>query len=78
VTRFALSLYLGWCCVATIVAIAAAFTPKRGVANLGWDPSSWGVLVLSVATGLALASSVLHRDWVLPLPIGWALLAINN
>lgn len=77
VTRFGVSLYLGWCCVATIVAIAVAFTPKKGIANLGWNPSGWGMVVLSVATVLSLLAVVLHRDWVLPLPIGWALIAIH-
>jgi len=73
-----ISLYLGWTCVACIANVAVAATPTGGPAPepLGWSPSTWSIIMQTVAATLAIVMLALHRDFVFAAPIAWALFAI--
>jgi hypothetical protein len=58
-----ISLYLGWTCVACIANVAVATTPTGGPAPelLGWGPSTWSIIMQTVAASLAIVMLALHR-----------------
>ncbi|WP_100334171.1 TspO/MBR family protein [Bacillus alkalisoli] len=70
------SIYLGWISVATIVNISYYLV------FIGWDgwgisAPTWTVIMLVVATILAIVFRVEHADWVYPLVFVWAFFAIG-
>lgn len=74
--RWPFSLYLGWITVATIVNTSVVLY------NFGWrgDPltaSAWGVLLIAVATSIALLVSTRMGDPVYGAVIAWALVGIT-
>jgi hypothetical protein len=69
------SLYLGWISVALIVNVAQYLTV------LGWDGSplaaeSWAAIMSVVAGCLGVAFVIAFREWVVPLVVAWAMIAI--
>jgi hypothetical protein len=58
-----ISLYLGWTCVACIANVAVAATPTGGPAPelLGWSPSTWSIVMQTVAATLAIVLLALSR-----------------
>lgn len=73
------SLYAGWVCVACIANVALSATPEGGgppPALAGLDASSWSIIMMCVATVVALAMLLRFRDAVFAAPISWALFAI--
>jgi translocator protein len=77
----AISLYMGWVSVATIANVSLALTPPGTVvASLGgWPTDNWAVTILVVAALLpaAVLAATRGRDWIYPLPVSWALVAIG-
>ena len=69
------SLYAGWLTVATIAATATALYAK-GWRGAPLSESVWAVLLIAVATGIGLFISWRFRDWIYPLVIAWASVAI--
>ncbi|MGI8316960.1 TspO/MBR family protein [Halobacillus mangrovi] len=70
------SVYLGWISVATIANISYYLT------YIGWDgfgisDSIWTLLLLIVATLLALTFMNTQKDWVYPLVFVWAFVGIG-
>ena len=70
------SIYLGWISVATIVNISYYLV------FIGWDgwgisAQTWTVIMLVVATILAIVFRVENADWVYPLVFVWAFVAIG-
>jgi len=72
------SLYLGWISVATIAQTTISFVA------VGWAPGATSSLsepillatMSIVALGLGLVVAVAHRDFIVPLVFGWALVAL--
>ena len=72
---FPFSLYLGWISVASVINVTI------GIRQLGWQPAegasvtlTLGLIVLVVALGLIM--SRVFRDFVFPLVVAWALVAV--
>ena len=70
------SVYLGWITVAAIVNVAATLV------SIGWDgfgiePELWAVLMILVATTIAILVAVTRRDVAYELVIIWALVGIG-
>jgi hypothetical protein len=69
------SLLMGWISVATIANISI------WCVSIGWHggalpETTVALITISATTILAIAMSIGYRDWVYPLVIGWALIAI--
>jgi translocator protein len=69
------SLFLGWICVATIANIAS------WLVSAGWNGGASGPLaptitMLCIALLTGIATSLLYRDFIIPIVIAWALTAI--
>lgn len=70
--RFPFSIYLGWVSIATIVNIVT-WVVGNGVEELfGLNEYQWTLVLLVIATALAVWLAVKHMDWVLPLVFVWA------
>ncbi|WP_062515583.1 tryptophan-rich sensory protein [Halobacillus sp. KGW1] len=70
------SIYLGWISVATIANISYYLT------DIGWDgfglsDTVWTIILLVVATVLAVFFLVSEEDWVYPLVFVWAFIGIG-
>lgn len=70
------SVYLGWITVAAIANVAATLV------SIGWDgfgiePELWAVLMILVATTIAILVAVTRRDVAYELVIIWALVGIG-
>jgi hypothetical protein len=71
-----ISVYLGWISVATIVNVAI------GLYSLKWNgggiaPSVWTVVMMAIASVIAVVISIQRRDTAYVLVIVWALVAIS-
>lgn len=77
----AISLYMGWVSVATIANVSLALTPSGSVVTSlgGWPADNWAVTLCVVAALLpaAVLGATRGRDWIYPLPVSWALVAIG-
>ncbi len=71
--RLPISIYLGWISVATIANIAAALT-QGGFTSNG---ESWGVIMIAVATILAISMLIRRSDVAFVLVVIWAALGIG-
>lgn len=69
------SLYLGWISVATIANVSAVLV-AAGWTGGGVSPVVWTMVMLGVATGLALRMSYRHGDVVYTAVLLWALAGI--
>ncbi len=70
------SLFLGWISVATIANISI------WCVYMGWrggplPETTVAIIVLGIATLLAVCISIIYRDWVYPVVIAWATVAIS-
>ena len=68
-------MYLGW------ISVAAVLNIIIGLRQLGWQPAEGVSVTLTlglivVVTVLALVISRVFRDWVFPLAVAWALVAV--
>ncbi len=73
--QFPMSVYFAWISVATIVNVATALYAINGD-RWGLPPALWTIVMLVIATGLAIAISVRHRDSAFVGVYLWALVAI--
>lgn len=69
------SIYLGWISVATIVNVSVVLE-KNNWDGFGLSQPTWAVIVLCLATLLAVAVSFPNRDSIYPLVFVWAFIAI--
>jgi hypothetical protein len=70
-----ISLYLGWISVATIVNAAIALYELRGN-SWGLPPTLWTVILMAIATGIAVTLIQQREDEVFALVVVWAMVAI--
>ncbi len=71
------SIYLGWVSVATVANIAAALYVSGSVTSFaGITADVWAVILMLIATGLALAMLFTRNDIAYALVIVWAVLGI--
>ncbi len=70
------SVYLGWISVATIANISYVLTYYQWN-GLGLSNVAWTILMMIVATCLALGFIFRENDWAYPLVIAWALIGIG-
>lgn len=70
--RFPFSIYLGWVTVATIVNIVTWVVGSGVEELLGLNEYNWTLILLIIATALAVWIAVKHLDWVYPLVFVWA------
>ena len=73
--QFPMSVYFAWISVATIVNVATALYAINGD-RWGLPPALWTIVMLVIATGLAIAVSVRHHDGAFVGVYLWALVAI--
>ncbi|CAH1190161.1 hypothetical protein PAECIP111893_00205 [Paenibacillus plantiphilus] len=69
------SIYLGWISVATIVNLSIVLD-NADWNGFGLSDTAWAVIMLAVATLLALTKGLLHRDLFYMLVFVWAFMAI--
>lgn len=69
------SLFAGWISVATIANISILLLSLKFNGGL-IGASSWAIVMLSVATLLGLIISITFRDFIFPIVISWASIAI--
>ncbi len=69
------SLFLAWVCVATIAQTTISFV-AAGWDGAPLDGATWASIMMVVALVLCVALSFVHRDFVIPVVFGWALLAL--
>jgi TspO/MBR family len=69
------SLYLGWISVATIVNVSITFK-EYGWNGFGLPDPVWTIIMMAVATGLAVLLLKQRRDWLYAIVVAWALLAL--
>jgi len=69
------SLFLGWICVATIANISA-YLVAINWNGFGIAESTWAMIMIIVALLTGIILSLSFRDYVVPLVIAWALIAI--
>ncbi|REK74481.1 tryptophan-rich sensory protein [Paenibacillus paeoniae] len=74
--RLPFSIYLGWICVATIVNVAVALS-ARGWDGFGLPDTVWAIIMLGVATVVALALGLNYKDVAYMLVFVWAFIAIG-
>jgi len=74
--RFPFSIYMSWLSVATIVNIASWFVGNGITEFLGLDEYVWTLILLIVATVLAIVIALMHNDWVYPLVFVWSFVGI--
>lgn len=70
------SIYLGWVSVATIANISYVLVEK-GWDGFGLSDVTWTVIMLFVATLLALWFRFAENDWIYPLVFVWAFIGIG-
>lgn len=70
-----ISVYLGWISVATIANAAVVLT-QLGFTGAPLEPILWTIIMMAVATGLAIAMLVRHQDWAYGSVIVWAIIGI--
>lgn len=70
------SLYIGWICVAFIVNVGALLT-ARNWDGFGLEDKTWAIIMLVVATVIALALGIRYKDAVVMLVFVWAFTAIS-
>ncbi|MFF2889649.1 tryptophan-rich sensory protein [Paenibacillus sp. NPDC057967] len=74
--RLPFSIYLGWICVATIVNVAVALS-AGGWDGFGLADTMWAIIMLGIATVVALAMGLWYRDVASMLVFIWAFIAIG-
>ncbi|WP_227396912.1 TspO/MBR family protein [Jeotgalibacillus aurantiacus] len=74
--RLPFSVYMGWVSVATVANIAYTIN-EAGYGGLGIGSVFWTVLLLIVATLIALGIRYKERDWIYPLVFIWAFIGIG-
>lgn len=70
--RFPFSIYMGWVSVATIVNIVTWVVGNDIEELFGLNEYYWTLILLVIATALAVWIAVKHLDWVYPLVFVWA------
>lgn len=70
------SIYLGWISVATIVNISYVLVEK-GWGGFGLSDVTWTIILLVVATLLAVWFRISQADWIYPLVFVWAFIGIG-
>lgn len=69
------SLYYGWIIAAAIANISVYLT-RTGWNGWGISPDIWTVLILFVGAGIAIALTLMKKDWIAALAIMWAYIGI--
>jgi len=75
--RYPFTLYLGWISVATIANIAALLTSLNW-SGFGISPIVWSVIMIVVASLIAIYLLLNYREFVFSFVIIWAILGIFN
>ncbi|MGD6992990.1 TspO/MBR family protein [Sutcliffiella horikoshii] len=70
------SIYLGWISVATIANISYVLVEK-GWNGFGLSDVTWTIIMLVVATLLAIGFRISQADWIYPLVFVWAFIGIG-
>ncbi|MEW9502243.1 TspO/MBR family protein [Jeotgalibacillus marinus] len=73
--RLPFSVYLGWISIATIANISYTLN-YHGWSGFGLSDVSWTIILLLIATALALHIRFHERDWIYPLVFIWAFIGI--
>lgn len=73
---FPFSLFLGWIIVATFANLTAMLT-AAGWHGGSWGESAWTMFLLGVTALIGLIVGYRYRDFVIPLVIAWAVVAIG-
>lgn len=73
--HFPISIYFAWISVATIVNFALTLY-KFNWSGWGLSPLTWTVIMLAIATILAIAANLIREDTTFLLVVLWALIAI--
>ncbi|RJX40210.1 tryptophan-rich sensory protein [Paenibacillus pinisoli] len=74
--RLPFSIYLGWICVASIVNVAVALS-AGGWDGWGLPDTTWAIIMLGIATVVALALGFKYKDIACMLVFIWAFIAIG-
>lgn len=75
-SRFVFSVYIGWISVATIVNVAIVLKTNLSSALFGLSPVVWTVIMLAVASVLAIWFMISKDDIVYPFVFVWAFIGI--
>jgi translocator protein len=70
------SIFFGWITVATLANLSV------WLVSLGWNggeigAQSWNIILILLAAILGIGISIAFRDWIYPLVIAWAAIAIS-
>lgn len=74
--RAPFSIYFGWVTVATIVNIIDTVNGQGIEELIGLNEYQWTLILLVIATLIALFVSLFHKDWLYPLIFAWAYIGI--
>ncbi|GEN49370.1 tryptophan-rich sensory protein [Alkalibacterium pelagium] len=74
--RIPFSIYFGWVTVATIVNIIDTVNGQGIDELIGLNEYQWTLILLVIATLIALFVSLVHKDWLYPLVFAWAYVGI--
>jgi len=74
--RLPASLFLGWISVATIANVAAFFV-AHGIHGGHVGESPWAITMMLLATIFGVSIALRYNDFIVPMVIGWATVAIG-
>lgn len=74
--RFPFSIYFGWVTVATIVNIFTWAVSAGITTVLGFNETTWTIIMLLVASLLCVYISLKYQDWLYPLVFLWSYVGI--